>query len=174
MSQQNNVRRFDKGFISVNLSAAVLSTNFIPGPNGDQNKDKLRLFLKKSTEEVNGNNRTELSSVTFNLTLTGWLARQAKSLEPGDSISVVNASVFQTTPRNETEKPLLIFVANYSEGARVTLDKRIQHKTAQQPQQQAPQQTPAPQQQQAPQPQQQAPQPQPSPDFDSFDDDIPF
>lgn len=164
-----DTQRYDKGYMSVNLSAAVLTTTFIPGPNGDKKKDKLRLFVKKSTEEVSGTTRTEVSAVAINLTLTGFLARQAKDLLPGDSITVQNASVFQTTPRNETEKAMTMLVANYNEGARITLDKRMQHKTgttAAQPAQQ-----PAPQAQQ-PAPQQAAP--QPAPDFDSFDDDIPF
>lgn len=167
-----DTQRYDKGYMSVNLSAAVLTTTFIPGPNGDKKKDKLRLFVKKSTEEVSGTTRTEVSAVAINLTLTGFLARQAKDLLPGDSITVQNASVFQTTPRNETEKAMTMLVANYNEGARITLDKRSQHKTgttAVQPAQQAPQ--PAPQAQQ-PAPQQAAP--QPAPDLDSFDDDIPF
>lgn len=173
MAQENSTQRYDKGFMSVNLSAAVLTTTFIPGPNGDKKKDKLRLFVKKSTEEVSGTTRTEVSAVAVNLTLTGFLARQAKDLQPGDSITVQNASVFQTTPRNDTEKAMLMFVANYNEGARITLDKRMQHKTgtsAQPAQQPAPQ----PQQQAAPQPAPQQAAPQPAPDFDSFDDDIPF
>ena len=160
-----DTQRYDKGYMSVNLSAAVLTTAFIPGPNGDKKKDKLRLFVKKSTEEVSGTTRTEVSAVAINLTLTGFLARQAKDLLPGDSITVQNASVFQTTPRNETEKAMTMLVANYNEGARITLDKRMQHKTGTTAAQ------PAPQAQQ-PAPKQAAP--QPAPDFDSFDDDIPF
>lgn len=168
-----DTQRYDKGYMSVNLSAAVLTTAFIPGPNGDKKKDKLRLFVKKSTEEVSGTTRTEVSAVAINLTLTGFLARQAKDLQPGDSITVQNASVFQTTPRNDTEKAITMLVANYNEGARITLDKRMQHKTgtAAQPAQQP---APQPQQQAAPQPAPQQAAPQPAPDFDSFDDDIPF
>lgn len=168
-----DTQRYDKGYMSVNLSAAVLTTAFIPGPNGDKKKDKLRLFVKKSTEEVSGTTRTEVSAVAINLTLTGFLARQAKDLQPGDSITVQNASVFQTTPRNDTEKAITMLVANYNEGARITLDKRMQHKTGTtaQPAQQAAPQAP---QQAAPQPAPQQAAPQPAPDFDSFDDDIPF
>lgn len=176
MAQEKTTQRYDKGYMTANISGAILVSNYIPGPNGDKKKDKLRLFVKKSTEEVSGTGagatRSEVSSVAINVTLTGSFARQAKDLQPGDSITIVNASFFQTTPRNDTEKPMLVFVANYNEGARITLDKRSQHKTgtaAAQPAQQAPQ--PAPQAQQ-PAPQQAAP--QPAPDFDSFDDDIPF
>lgn len=175
-------KRYDKGHFRVNLHAAVLSTSFIPDEKGNKSKDKLRLFVKKSTDEVDQNgNRTEVAQVAMNVTLLGSLAHQASVLVPGDSICINNADIYQPVPQNQGQQPMTMIVASYQNGATIVLDRRSQHQRrdqGQQPSQQAaaprqaaPQQQPQAQRAPAPQP---AQAPVPQQDFDNFDDDIPF